>query len=95
MLLIAQVRGELFVQCPLEHRLGHLGQQPARAEQLDSFGLRLGQQLVRGRRVDQRPLTRRRSIRSAWHHLSVRHRVIPSESSFRTQTRATSLTQTF
>jgi hypothetical protein len=42
--------------------------------------LRLGQQLTRGRRVDQRRLTRRRSIRFARHDLSVCHLVVPSES---------------
>lgn len=35
--LIAQVAGHLHGQRPLQHRLGHLGQQPIRAEQLEAL----------------------------------------------------------
>jgi hypothetical protein len=45
-LVITQVAGHLLGQRPLQHRLGHLGQQAVRAEQLDAFGLGLAQQLV-------------------------------------------------
>ena len=53
--LIAQVAGHLLSQRPLQHRLGHLGQQPVRAEQLDALGLRLAQQLIGQLLIDQRP----------------------------------------
>ena len=45
-LLITQVTGHLLGQRPFQHRLGHLGQQAVRAEQLRPFGLGLAQQLI-------------------------------------------------
>jgi len=39
--LIAQVAGHLLGQRPLQHRLGHLGQQAIQAEQLHALGLGL------------------------------------------------------
>jgi hypothetical protein len=53
------VAGHLLGQRPLQHRLGHLGQQAIRAEQLHALGLRLAQQLVRQLLIDQRPPGRR------------------------------------
>ena len=54
-LVIAQVAGHLLSQGPFQHRLGHLGQQPIRAEQLRALGLGLAQQLIRQLVIDQRP----------------------------------------
>ena len=46
MLLIAEVLAHLLVKRGLEHALGQLAQQPARADQLDVLLLRLLQQLL-------------------------------------------------
>jgi hypothetical protein len=54
-LVIAQVAGHLLGQRPFQHRLGHLGQQPVRAEQLHALGLGLAQQLIGQLVIDQRP----------------------------------------
>jgi len=43
---VAQVAGHLLGQRPLQHRFGHLGQQPIGAEQLHPLGRRLAQQLI-------------------------------------------------
>ncbi|PXY19267.1 hypothetical protein BAY60_31295 [Prauserella muralis] len=67
MLLVAQVLGELLAQGPLQHGLGHLGQQAVRAEQFDPFGFGLRQQLISQRTVDQR-LFRSRSSSPARRH---------------------------
>jgi len=77
-LLIAQVAGQLLIQRPFQHRLGHLGQQAVRAEQLDTFGLRLAQQLIGEFLIDQRPPRRGTvagfagHLRSVLHHVSFR-----------------------
>jgi hypothetical protein len=71
-LVIAQVAGHLLSQRPLQHRLGHLGQQAIRAEQPDTFGLGLAQQLVGQLLIDHRPPARRPvTLGFAGHHRSV------------------------
>jgi hypothetical protein len=77
-LLIAQVPGHLLGQRPFQHRLGHLGQQAVRAEQLCPLGLGLAQQLIRELLIDQRPLRPgivagfAGHLRSVLHHVSFR-----------------------
>jgi hypothetical protein len=46
MLVVTQVLGQLGLQRGLEHRLGESRQQPARANQVDTFGARSGHQLL-------------------------------------------------
>ena len=46
MIVIAQVAGHLLVQGPFQQRLGHLGQQPIRAQQIGALGLGPAQQLT-------------------------------------------------
>ena len=46
--------GQLLAKSPLEHRLGHLSQQPARAQQLDAFCLGARDQLICERLIDKR-----------------------------------------
>ena len=71
------VLGELVAPRPLEHRPGHLAQQPVRAQQLRALGLRATQQLVGELLVNQRRITVRPA--ACRHHFSVGHRMIPSE----------------
>ena len=54
-LLIAQVPGHLLSQRPLQHRLGHLRQQPIGAQQLGPLRLRLAQQLIGELLIDKGP----------------------------------------
>jgi len=91
-LVIAQMFGQLLTQRPLQNRLGHLRKQPIRAEQLHALGLRPSQQLIRQLLIDQRRITIRH-IRSVAHNVRVNHLVNPFRVP-RTQSRATSLTQT-
>jgi hypothetical protein len=55
MFLITQMAGHLLSQRPLQHRLGHLRQQPIRAQQLGTPGLSAVQQLIGQLVIDQRP----------------------------------------
>jgi hypothetical protein len=71
MLVITEVTGHLLGQRPLQHRLGHLRQQPIGTQQLDPFGLGLAQQLIGQLFIDQRPPARRAAIGFAGHHRSV------------------------
>jgi hypothetical protein len=71
-LFIAQVPGHLLGQRPFQHRLGHLGQQPVRAEQLRALGLGPVQQMVGQLIVDQRAAARL-TIAFAGHLRSVGH----------------------
>jgi hypothetical protein len=57
--LIAQVAGHLLSQRPFQHGLGHLGQQPIRAQQLRALLLGAAQQLISELLIDQRPAPRR------------------------------------
>ena len=80
--LIAQVPGHLLSQRPFQHRLGHLGQQPVRAEQLDTPGLGLAQQLIRQLLINQRPAARLIAIGLTGHLRSVIHCVSFREPQF-------------
>jgi hypothetical protein len=62
MFVIARVAGHLLRQRPLQHRLGHLRQQPIGAEQLHALGLGFAQQLISQLVIDQRPPGRRVAI---------------------------------
>src|SRR5262249_39646083 len=57
--LIAHVASHLPSQRPFQPRLGHLGQQPIRAQQLRALGLGAIQQLTGQLVIDQRPAARR------------------------------------
>jgi hypothetical protein len=71
--VIAQVASHLLSQRPLQHRLGHLRQQPIGAQQLHPLGLGLAQQLIGQLLIDQRAPGRPIAIALAGHHRSVGH----------------------
>ena len=54
-LLVAEMLGQFGGQAPLEHRLDHLGQEPALAGQLQVAGVNLGHQLVEQAGINQLP----------------------------------------
>jgi hypothetical protein len=65
------VTGHLLGQRPFQHGLGHLGQQPIRAQQLRTLGLGAPQQLISQLLINQRPAARRALIMFAAHLRSV------------------------
>jgi hypothetical protein len=70
--VIAQVAGHLLGQRPFQHRLGHLGQQAVRAQQLGPLLLGPAQQLIGELLIDQGPPARRITTSGfAGHHRSV------------------------
>jgi hypothetical protein len=73
--------GHLLSQRPFQHRPGHLGQQPVRAEQLGALGLGPVQQPVGEFLIDQRPAARL-AIAFAGHSCSVGHCVSFREPQF-------------
>ena len=55
----ARLAGHLLGQGALQHGLGHLRQQPIRAQQLCAFRLGTAQQLIGQLVIDRRPAARR------------------------------------
>jgi hypothetical protein len=76
------VPGHLLSQRPLQHRLGHLGQQPVRAEQLRALSPGFIQEMIGQLLIDQRPAARLAALALARHSCSVGHCVSFREPQF-------------
>ena len=87
MFFIAQMDGQFLTQGPFQHRLRDLRKQTIRAEKINPFRFRAGQQRIRQGWVDhvRRPL---RPIKGSGHGFSVRHRG-PFRTGLPVQTRTT------